>query len=204
MVTSTNMSCPVLPNSRTKLRLECLIASETARLAALVASLPWTSTPMPISVIQRLSAIGIPGVKSRKLLGGLAVGNALLHIKLQDVVEAIEGAAQRNAPGQLDDLGLREMLAQPREDFVACLVPVVGHRDGIFDHELVDSIEFGVVLVVQQTLGAISRNTLDRQLRLMTRDAVIALVQNRDRHQRKLQMTLRQHGLVGEIHQQRP
>src|SRR5438105_980073 len=52
------MSCGVLPNRRTKLRLECLMASDTARLAALVASLPWTSTPMPISVIQRLSVIG--------------------------------------------------------------------------------------------------------------------------------------------------
>ena len=36
------MSCGVLPNSRTKPRLECLIASETARLAALVGSLPWS------------------------------------------------------------------------------------------------------------------------------------------------------------------
>src|SRR3981081_3788092 len=34
------------------------MASETARLAALVASLPWTSTPMPISVIQRTRAMG--------------------------------------------------------------------------------------------------------------------------------------------------
>jgi hypothetical protein len=36
---------------------EWRIASDTARLAALVASLPWTSTPMPISVIQRTRAI---------------------------------------------------------------------------------------------------------------------------------------------------
>jgi hypothetical protein len=58
MLTSTNMSCGVFPNSRTKPRLEWRIASETARLAALVASRPWTSTPMPISVMQRTRAIG--------------------------------------------------------------------------------------------------------------------------------------------------
>jgi hypothetical protein len=34
------------------------MASDTARFAALVESLPWTSTPMPISVIQRTRAIG--------------------------------------------------------------------------------------------------------------------------------------------------
>src|SRR5262249_59114825 len=36
------------------------MASDTARFAALVASLPWTSTPMPISVIQRTRAIKTP------------------------------------------------------------------------------------------------------------------------------------------------
>jgi hypothetical protein len=40
MVTSTNMSFEVLPTIRKKPRLEWRIASETARLAALVASLP--------------------------------------------------------------------------------------------------------------------------------------------------------------------
>ncbi len=40
MVTSTNMSCAVFPSMRTKPRLEWRIASETARLAALVASRP--------------------------------------------------------------------------------------------------------------------------------------------------------------------
>src|SRR5436305_7694308 len=58
MVTSTNMSLEVLPTIRKKPRLEWRMASETARLAALVESLPWTSTPMPISVIQRTRAIG--------------------------------------------------------------------------------------------------------------------------------------------------
>jgi len=37
--------------------LEWRMASDTARFAALVASLPWTSTPMPISVIQRTRVI---------------------------------------------------------------------------------------------------------------------------------------------------
>src|SRR5262249_16818484 len=66
MVTSTSMSCPVLPNRRTKLRLEWRIASETARFAALVASLPWTSTPIPISVIQRMRGIKTPEFVARR------------------------------------------------------------------------------------------------------------------------------------------
>src|SRR3954451_2873452 len=52
------MSLEVLPTIRKNPRLEWRMASETARLAALVESLPWTSTPMPISVIQRTRAIG--------------------------------------------------------------------------------------------------------------------------------------------------
>src|SRR4051794_40397961 len=52
------MSCGVLPNRRTKPRLEWRIASDTARFAALVASRPCTSTPMPISVMQRIRGIG--------------------------------------------------------------------------------------------------------------------------------------------------
>jgi hypothetical protein len=35
------------------------MASDTARFAAFVASLPWTSTPMPISVMQRTRVIWI-------------------------------------------------------------------------------------------------------------------------------------------------
>src|SRR3954467_15926516 len=58
------MSLAVLPSIRKKPRLEWRMASETARLAALVASLPWTSTPMPISVIQRTRAIGFPLVQA--------------------------------------------------------------------------------------------------------------------------------------------
>src|SRR5713226_1149259 len=54
------MSLEVLPSIRKNPRLEWRMASETARLAALVASFPWTSTPMPISVIQRTRAIGFP------------------------------------------------------------------------------------------------------------------------------------------------
>jgi hypothetical protein len=42
------------------------MASETARLAALVESLPWTSTPMPISVIQRTRAMGFLAIIGRE------------------------------------------------------------------------------------------------------------------------------------------
>src|SRR3954471_22854596 len=54
------MSLEVLPTIRKNPRLEWRMASETARLAALVASRPRTSTPLPISVIQRTRAIGFP------------------------------------------------------------------------------------------------------------------------------------------------
>src|SRR5882757_3785696 len=75
------------------------------------------------------------------LFRGLANGDALLDIELQNVVEAIEGAAQRDAPRQLDDLGFGEMLAQPGEDLVARLVPVIGDGDGIFDQQRPDVLE---------------------------------------------------------------
>jgi hypothetical protein len=46
-------------------------------------------------------------VRHRLLFGGFARGNALLDIALQDIGEAVEGAAERDAPGQLDESGLR-------------------------------------------------------------------------------------------------
>src|SRR3954449_7296277 len=60
------MSLAVLPSIRKKPRLEWRMASETARLAALVASLPLTSTPMPISVIQRTRAMEFPLFRWRR------------------------------------------------------------------------------------------------------------------------------------------
>ena len=105
-----------------------------------------------------------------KLFCSLPRGNALLDLALQDVRETIEGAAERDAPGQLDDLGFGEMLAKPREDFVARLAPVVIHGNGIFDDELVDSVEFGMILAIEQAVGALLRDALDRQLRRMVRD----------------------------------
>src|SRR5437016_6952064 len=48
-VTSTNIRPPRSRMSRKKGRLECRIASDTARQAALVESRPWTSTPIPNS-----------------------------------------------------------------------------------------------------------------------------------------------------------
>src|ERR1700730_46900 len=70
IVTSTNMSLEVLPTIRRNPRADWRVASETARLAALVASRPWTSTPMPISVIQRTRAIRV----SCCCLGGRRLG----------------------------------------------------------------------------------------------------------------------------------
>src|SRR5450631_1617560 len=71
------MSFAVLPSIRKNPRLEWRMASETARLAALVASFPWTSTPMPISVIQRTRAIGfVSFVKGGR---GISISDDLRH-----------------------------------------------------------------------------------------------------------------------------
>src|SRR5690348_2606305 len=107
-----------------------------------------------------------------KLLCGLAARDTLLDVELQDVVEAVEGSAQRNAPGELDDLRLREMRAQARKHLVAGLVPVIGDGDRILDDEFVDSIEFGMISIVEQPRGPLLRDALDRQLRRMVRHAV--------------------------------
>src|SRR5262245_18598233 len=152
MVTSTNMSFAVLPSMRKKPSEEWRIASDTARFAALVASLPWTSMPMPISVIQRIRAIGFP---VWCLFGSLGAWNTVLDIELQDVAEAVEGAAQCDPPGQLDDLGFGEMRTQPAEDLVACPCPVVVHGNGVLDDQPVHLIEFGVIPKIEQPLDAL-------------------------------------------------
>src|SRR5437588_699608 len=144
------------------------------------------------------------GLSTGTLFRGLANGDALFDIELQNVVEAIEGAAQRDAPCQLDNLGFGDMLAQPGEDFVAGLVPVVGDGDGILDHQPVDSVEFGMILVVEQVFGALFRNALDRQLRGMMRNAIGTLVEQRDRDQRQFEVAFRHRGFIGKIDQQRP
>src|SRR3954447_7847689 len=84
MVTSTNMSCGVFPNRRTKPRLEWRIASDTARLAALVASRPWTSTPMPISVMQRTRAIALLPLDRAGRLAGDVIDHAVDALDLVD------------------------------------------------------------------------------------------------------------------------
>src|SRR5690242_13989899 len=97
------MSCGVLPNRRTKLRLECRIASDTARFAALVASLPWTSTPMPISVIQRTRAILIPVLVRRETECAPSSSRRLHALQAQrgpvlvdgDLADRIEAVARR-------------------------------------------------------------------------------------------------------------
>src|SRR6185503_1794551 len=73
-----------------------------------------------------------------------------LKVELQDVVEAVEGAAQGRAPCHLDDLRLAEMLLEAGEDLIARSVPIVGNSDRILDDELVDRVELGVILVVEQ------------------------------------------------------
>ena len=138
------------------------------------------------------------------LFGSFACRNALLDFALQDVCEAIERAAERDAPGQFDNLGFGEMLAKPGENLVARLAPVVVYGDGIFDDEFVDGVEFRMILVVEQAVGARLRYALDRQFGRVARYAIVALVQVGYRDQRDLQMALRQDTVVGEIDQQRP
>src|SRR5690349_4299689 len=52
-------------------------------------------------------------------LGCFADSDTLLDVQLQDIVEAVEGAAQRGAPSHLDDLRLAEMRSEPRENLIA-------------------------------------------------------------------------------------
>src|SRR5689334_756949 len=99
-----------------------------------------------------------PGMTSS--LGRLADNDAGLDVKLQDVVEAVEGAAQRGAPGHLDDLRLAEVRSEPRENLVARAVPVVGDGDGVFHHQLVHVIELGMRLVVEEPRGSRLRHAL--------------------------------------------
>lgn len=50
-----------------------------------------------------------------RLFRSLGCDNTLFDIELQNIIEAIEGATQRNAPGEFDDLALGEMAPQPIE-----------------------------------------------------------------------------------------
>src|SRR4051794_21213101 len=113
MVTSTNMSFDVLPTIRKKPMLEWRMASDTARFAALVESLPWTSTPMPISVIQRTRAIWFlffPGYAARRSSRSDRTGKTAQHFV--DVAHDSQKSRQRQIGAAIFQLGL-----QPARDF---------------------------------------------------------------------------------------
>src|SRR5262245_13703234 len=101
----------------------------------------------------RAPEFAVPGVRVVRTIAGLtgcqALGGACLSpspsfrgglqayiiLHLQDIVEAVEGAAERDTPGQLDDLRLAEAGAQAREDLVAGPAPVAGDRYRVLDHQ---------------------------------------------------------------------
>ena len=74
------------------------------------------------------------------LFRSVAHHDAVFDVELKDVVEAVERAAQRCAPGHLDNLRFGKVLLQAREDLVARAVPVVRHCDRVFNDELVDIV----------------------------------------------------------------
>src|SRR4051812_38660981 len=127
-----------------------LSAGLTASNRANVASSTSTGDRSPVAKPLVSSRAESQFSSSATLFSRFARGHARLDIALQDVSEAVERAAQRDAPGQFDDLGFGEMFTQAGKDFVAGLAPVVIDRDGIFDDELVDGIELRMILVVEQ------------------------------------------------------
>ena len=54
-----------------------------------------------------------------RLLGRLACHADRLGLDLQNIVEPIEGPGQRRAEGEIDDLGFREVLTEPRKYIIS-------------------------------------------------------------------------------------
>src|SRR3954453_9534048 len=144
-----------------------LRAGLTRRSCASVASSTSTGDTSPLAKRRAISRADSQFSSSAiaQLFGRFARGNALLDIALQDVGEAVEGTAERDAPGQFDDLGFGEMFAKFRKDFVTRLAPVVVYGNGIFDDELGDGVQFRGIRVIEQAGGALLRHALDRQFR---------------------------------------
>src|SRR3546814_6283222 len=94
-----------------------------------------------------------------------ALGRFRLFLDLERVVELVEEAAERDAQRQLDDLRLGEVLAQPLEHGVAQAVGRVPGGDRILDHQLVDGVELGMVLILEQPVDPRRRDALDGQER---------------------------------------
>src|SRR3954465_2739399 len=174
IVTSTNMSCGVLPNRRTKPRLEWRIASDTARFAALVASRPWTSTPMPISVMQRMRGIWFPSLGSENALDvGLgeigagvqqATGVLLCDFVREAIAEVQLGAMTAGAPARI---GLADALRRAKRDRYNLHLQALDQPRNFFAHILSCGDN--------QRLGDGTGRNQDRVLRLKRRDTSIRL-----------------------------
>src|SRR5581483_4092246 len=125
--------------------MECLPAP-SASSPRRRGSTPEALCPRIVAWLRAFAGLTLRCVSLRRL----AVGDTLLDVELEDVVEAVEGAAQGDAPRHLHDLGLGEMGPEPREDLVARAVPAVGDGNRVLDDELVDLVELGMRLVVEE------------------------------------------------------
>jgi hypothetical protein len=118
-------------------------------------------------------------VRVTALGGGIALpllrcDGGLGHLNLKNIIEAVEGTAERDPPCQLDDLWLAEMPAEAGENLVPRPAPVVRNRGAVLDHQLVDVVEFGMVRVVEEALRPGLGHALHRELRRAVGDAVLA------------------------------
>ncbi len=125
-----------------------------------------------------------------------------LLVDLQRVVEAVEEAAERDAQGELDDLGLAEAGAQAIEERLADALRVVGDGDRVLDDEAIDIVELGMVAVVEDAIGALGGQAFDHQHRLVMGDAVVTFVELRDGDDRKLEMAALDRAALAQIEQQ--
>src|SRR5260370_26162561 len=94
-----------------------------------------------------------------------------LFIDAECVVEFIEEAAERDAQGELDQLGLAEILMQSGEERVGDAVRPLPRGNRVFDDELVPFVEFRVVAVIEDPFDAGGRDTPANQERRVGRAA---------------------------------
>ena len=108
------------------------------------------------------------------------------------VVEFIEETAERDAQGQLDQLGLAEMRFKSGEQRVGDAARPLPRGNRVFDGKLVPLVEFWVVAVIEYPFDAGARDTLDNEERGVVRHAIITLVELGDGDNRQFEHAFRQ------------
>src|SRR5260370_12641208 len=103
------------------------------------------------------------------------MGGFGLFLDGECVVEFIEEGAERDAQGELDQLGLAEILMQSGEERVGDAVRPLPRGNRVFDDELVPFVEFRVVAVIEDPFDAGGRDTLPNEARRLGRPAIITL-----------------------------